>query len=54
MDTKDRYTELCEKIDQLEYSLACKDLLHTEADEVSYELAYLVEEMESLKPKTSC
>lgn len=46
-----RIKEVCARIEQIEYSFACGDLMAPEADELRIEREDLEEELEKLQPE---
>lgn len=52
MDKTNRVIKICRRIEELEYRLACKDMMRNDADDARIELAELEAELEDLQPAT--
>ena len=52
MDKTNRVIKICRRIEELEYWIACKDMMDNEEDEARIELAELEAELEDLQPAT--
>lgn len=50
MDKTNRVIKICRRIEELEYQLACKDMMRNDADDARVELAELESELEDLQP----
>lgn len=52
MDKTNHIIEICRRIEELEYQIACNDMMPNDEDDVRWELAELEEELEKLQPAT--
>ena len=52
VDKTNRAIKICRRIEELEYQIACKDMMRNEAEDAWLELAELEAELEDLQPAT--
>lgn len=52
MDKTNRVIKICRRIEELEYRIACKDMMDNEEGDARLELAELEAELEDLQPAT--
>ncbi len=50
MDKTNRVIKICRRIEEIEFQLACKDMLRRDADDARAELVDLEAELEDLQP----